>query len=211
MIFALVPAAGQSVRMGRPKLALPLGGRTVLELVVVALHGGGVQSVLVVVGPHVPELVPLAEAAGASVLSLCHETPDMRATVEAGLQWLEDHVHPKDEDDWLLVPADHPALDSGMVGELLAARSRHPRAGIIIPVYKGQRGHPTLITWRHVAGIRRFALGQGLNAYLRLHAADTLELPVTSPHVLCDLDTHEDYERLRRPLAAPRPASVQRE
>ncbi len=34
MIFAVVPAAGRASRMGRPKLSLPLGGRTVLEHVV---------------------------------------------------------------------------------------------------------------------------------------------------------------------------------
>src|SRR5262249_26069528 len=38
----------------------------------------------------------------------------------------------------------------------------------------------------------------GLNVYLRQHAAETLELPVDSADVLCDLDTPEDYERLRR-------------
>ncbi len=52
MIFAVVPAAGRSSRMGRPKLSLPLGGRTVLEHVVIALRQGGVDEVLVVVGPH---------------------------------------------------------------------------------------------------------------------------------------------------------------
>src|SRR5207237_3552168 len=55
--LALIPAAGKSTRMGRPKLALPLGGRTVLEHVVAALRDAGVEHVLVVVGPHVPELV----------------------------------------------------------------------------------------------------------------------------------------------------------
>ncbi len=41
-MFALIPAAGKSARMGRPKLTLPLGGRTVLEHVVTALRRGGV-------------------------------------------------------------------------------------------------------------------------------------------------------------------------
>ena len=38
MIFALIPAAGKSTRMGRPKLALPLGEKTVLEHVIAALR-----------------------------------------------------------------------------------------------------------------------------------------------------------------------------
>ena len=94
MILAVVPAAGHSSRMGRPKLALPLGDRTVLEHVVAALRDGGAAHVVVVIGPHVPELVPLAESAGADVCRLPEATADMRATVEHGLRWLEDRHRP---------------------------------------------------------------------------------------------------------------------
>jgi len=198
MTFAVLPAAGQSVRMGRPKLALPLGGSTVLERVVASLRAACVDTVLVVVGPHVPELVPLAERAGAHVLQLVEETPDMRATVEAGLHWLEDRFNPAPDDQWLLVPADHPTLDPSVVRQLLRARAEGPGASIVVPTHGGRRGHPTLIDWKHVAGIRALAPGQGLNVYLRRLAAETREVAVDSPGVLCDLDTPEEYERLRR-------------
>src|SRR5437879_4363300 len=59
-VHAVIPAAGQSTRMGRPKLALPLGGRSVLERVVDALRGAGVD-VLVVLGPHVADLAAAAQ------------------------------------------------------------------------------------------------------------------------------------------------------
>lgn len=110
MIFAVVPAAGLGSRMGRPKLSLPLGGRTVLERIVAALRQGGVDAVLAVVGPHDPGLAALAEAAGACVLRLPEATADMRATVERGLRLLEERFHPRPDDAWLLAPADHPAL-----------------------------------------------------------------------------------------------------
>ena len=196
MIFAVIPAAGYSVRMGRPKLALPLGGRTVLEWVITALRRARVEHVLVVIGPHVPELAPLAESAGASVLRLDRPTLDMRATVEEGLRWLEQRFQPQDDDGWLLVPADHPALDAAAIAHLIEARQLHPQHSIFIATHEGRRGHPALIAWRHVAGVRSLTPGLGLNAYLRLHTADTLELPVLSPHILCDLDTPEDYQRL---------------
>ena len=196
MTFALVPAAGKSVRMGRAKLALPLGDRTVLHLVVEALRGGGIEHVLVVVGPHVSELVPLAERAGANVLLLPEETADMRATVEHGLSWLEDRHQPHADDSWLLVPADHPTLRPTIVRQLLAARNAYQDASILIPTHQGRRGHPTLIAWKHVPGIRALPPHLGLNAYLRQHAAETLELPVDDPDILLDLDTPADYERL---------------
>jgi molybdenum cofactor cytidylyltransferase len=198
MTFAVVPAGGRSTRMGRPKLLLPLGGRTVLEHVLTALRDGGVEHTLVVVGPHVPELAPLAEAAGAHVYRLPYETADMRATVERGLSWLEERFRPRPEDGWLLVPADHPALDAGVVRQLLAARAAHPGASIFVPTSAGRRGHPTLIAWKHVAGLRARPAGEGINAYMRLHAAETAEVPAAGAGVLRDLDTPEDYERLRR-------------
>jgi molybdenum cofactor cytidylyltransferase len=191
--FAVVPAAGHSSRMGRPKLTLPLGGRAVIEHVVAALREGGVADVLVVVGPHVLELVPLAAAAGANVLALPAPTADMRATIEAGLTWIEDRFHPRPDDRWLLTPADHPAITADVVRTLLT--SEDP---IAIPVHGGRRGHPTAFRWRHVAGIRALPADAGVNVFLRHHADQVRERSVPDAGVLADLDTPGDYERLAR-------------
>jgi CTP:molybdopterin cytidylyltransferase MocA len=197
-VFALVPAGGKSARMGRPKLSLPLGGRTVLEHTVLAFRRAGVEHVVVVVGPHVPELVPLAESAGAQVCRLPDETADMRATVEQGLRWLEERFRPGPDDAWLLAPADHPTLDADVVRQLMQARAEHPGRSIFVPTWEGRRGHPALIAWKHVAGIRAHPAGQGLNTYLRQCAAEVLELSAAGADVLCDLDTPADYEQLRQ-------------
>jgi molybdenum cofactor cytidylyltransferase len=198
MTFALIPAAGTSSRMGRPKLALPLGERTVLGHVVEALQRAGVEHILVVVGPHVPDLVPLARAAGAAVLLLPEQTADMRATVEQGLSWLEARFHPHEKENWLLVPADHPTLHPNVVSQLLQARQRNRHYSIVVPTFQGHRGHPALLSWEHVAGISKLPAHHGLNVYLRQHAAATLEVAVDSADILWDLDTPEDYEQLRR-------------
>lgn len=192
----MVPAAGLSTRMGRPKLSLPLGDSTVLEHVVAALHTGGADQVVVVIGPHVPELVPLAETSGANVCLLAEQTPDMRATVEQGLAWVELHLHPTPTDAWLLAPADHPTLDPSVVRELCDSFRADPSRSILIPLHDGRRGHPALVAWRHVEGIRALPNDRGINAYWREHATEVREVPVSSAGVLCDLDTPEDYARL---------------
>ena len=196
MIFTVIPAAGSSARMGRPKLALPLGGRTVLERVIAALRGAGVERVLVVIGPHVAELVPLAQAAGAEALLLAKPTPDMRATVQAGLDHLETTYQPQPDDAWLLVPADHPTLTANIVQRLVQARHASAAHSIVIPTHQGRRGHPALIDWKHVERIRNLPAGTGLNSYLRARAAETLECEIETAEILCDLDTPEDYARL---------------
>jgi molybdenum cofactor cytidylyltransferase len=184
--------------MGRPKLALPLGDRTILEHVIAALRQADVEHILVVVGPHVPELATLAESSGAQVCRLAQETADMRATVEHGLRWLEDHYSPRSDDAWLLVPADHPALAASIVRQLEQARRTHSEHSIFVPTWGGRRGHPVLIGWKHVEGIRGYAPDQGLNTYIRRHDAETLEVAVSDPGVLCDLDTPEAYDDLLR-------------
>src|SRR5262245_41175546 len=119
--------------MGAPKLALQVAGRSVLEHVVAALRAAGVAPVLVVLAPHVAFLGELAARAGAEVLQLPEPTPDMRATVEAGLGWLELRFHPTERDGWLLVPADHPALNAGVVRRLIEVRELRPERSIFVP------------------------------------------------------------------------------
>lgn len=198
MRFAVIPAAGTSSRMGRPKLALPLGERTILEHVVAALRKAEVEHILVLIGPHVAELAPLAENAGAYVCCVDARPNGMRGTVEHGLRWLEKRFRPSLQDTWLLVPADHPALDASVVPRLEAAFAAHPHYSIVLPTHNGRRGHPTLFSWKHVAAIRAWPVDLGLNTYVRSLVAETLEVPVDSAGVLWDMDTPEDYERLRR-------------
>ncbi len=182
MRFAVLPAAGKSTRMGRPKLSLPLGDRTILEHVIAALKQAGVEQVLVVVGPHVPELAALAEKAGAHVCQLAEQTADMRMTVEHGLNWLEERFSPRAEDTWLLVPGDHPALDPVDCATTGGCPSSHyPNCSIFLPTHGGRRGHPTLLTWKHVAAIRTCPAGVGLNTYVRQCVAETWEVHVDSP------------------------------
>jgi CTP:molybdopterin cytidylyltransferase MocA len=168
--------------------------------VVAALRQAEVELVLVVLGPHGADLAALAQRAGASVLQLDQPTPDMRATIEQGLRWLEQERRPTAADAWLLCPPDHPLLEPAIIRQIVAGW-REQDASIVVPAFEGRRGHPALIGWQHVAGLRAHPADQGLNTYLRAHQQETLELPVSSEAILCDLDTPEDYERLQRSLA----------
>lgn len=209
MILAVLPACGHSTRMGRPKLSLPLSNRTAIEHIVLALRAGGVDRVIVVVGPHVPELVPLATDAGAEVLVLPTTTPDMRATVAAGLAYVQNRYQPLPTHWWLLAPADHAMLSPTVIHQLRTAANERTHS-IIIPTHQGQRGHPTLIGWQHAGAIMTLEPGKGINSFLREHERETLELEVLDSEILSDLDTPEDYARLvqlisTRSVLAPAP------
>lgn len=195
-IFGLIPAAGKSRRMGRSKLLLKVGDRSVLDHVVSAVKSAGVDELLVVVAPEAAAIAEVVTRAGAHVLRLESDTPDMRATCLRGLKWLEQTFQPMLDDAWLLLPADHPTVRPEIVRALVSAAEEHMNKSIVVPVHDRRRGHPTLLRWSHVAAIHALPVDQGLNAYIRAHADDTLEVPWPSDDILRDLDTPEDYQRL---------------
>jgi molybdenum cofactor cytidylyltransferase len=193
--FGLIPAAGKSRRMGRAKLLLPLGERTVVEWVLLAVREAGVAEVVVVVAPDAAELARVAQAAGAHVVQLAEDTPDMRATVMHGLGWIDARFHLGPDDGWLLLPADHPTVRAEVVRAVVAAASARTHS-IVVPAHQGRRGHPIWLSWSHAAALSAFPAGQGLNAYIRAHADQTRELSWSDAEILRDLDTPADYQAL---------------
>jgi molybdenum cofactor cytidylyltransferase len=152
-----------------------------------------VERIVVVVGPDLTQIQP---PAGAVLCVLGEPTASMRASVEHGLRWLEERAQPNADDLWFLAPADHPAFTAQVVRALIDVHLRKPSLSIVVPMHAGRRGHPTLFSWRHVPGILAMPAELGINAYVRLHASETLELPVDDPGVLVNLNTPEDYDRL---------------
>jgi molybdenum cofactor cytidylyltransferase len=196
--FGLIPAAGKSSRMGRPKLLLTLAGQTVLERVVTSVRLGGVAEALVVVAPEDLALREIAERAGAHVLQLQEDTPHMLQTSQRGLEWIAERFRPRSDDGWLLIPADHPSCRPEVVRALLAAALVHCDCSIVVPVHQRMRGHPVWLRWELAAAIQALPAERGLNAFVRDHADRTVELPWDSTEILRDLDTPQDYRKLLR-------------
>ena len=197
-LVAIIPAAGHSRRMGQPKLLLEVAGQSVIARVIEALRQGGVLRCLVVVRSSDDALVREATTAGAEVVIPSPDPGDMRQSVESALRHLGNTVDPCE--GWVLVPADHPTLNPRLVQELIAAWSASPQL-IAVPVFEGQRGHPTIFPWRLEEDVLALSPDQGLNHVLRSDSRRVLEVSVTDRRVLDDLDTPEDWQRVLRELA----------
>jgi molybdenum cofactor cytidylyltransferase len=189
--------------MGRPKLLLPLGEQTVIARLLAALETPAIVARIVVLRRNDVELRRAVEQGEGSAVCPDVDPPDMRASLLAGLDWIEERHQPTDADAWLLTPADHPVLARDVVAELLEAfHARRPRW--LVPTCGGKRGHPLIARWDTVRDVRQLPPDAGLNSLLRREGDHVVEHPVASPAVLCDLDTPEDYRRLVEEFAANR-------
>src|SRR3954467_13620149 len=119
--FAIVPAAGHSARMGRPKLLLPVAGRTMVEETLSAWRASRVDKLVVVVRPDDEELAALCRSWGAEVVLPPFAPPEMKDSIRWGLKHVEAMFAPVPQDAWLLAPADMPNLSPRIINRLLDA------------------------------------------------------------------------------------------
>jgi molybdenum cofactor cytidylyltransferase len=200
--FALIPAAGRSRRMGSPKLLLDVNGKTVIARVLAALDEAGLSNRLVVLHPQDELLRREVEQHGGRALLPATPPPEMRYSIQFGLQTVAQEIRARREcadpnQPWFLVPADHPVIDPQTVTILLEAAAKSP-GRIVVPTHGGRRGHPTVFAWKHALQIDQIPAGSGFNWILDQESSDIVEIEFANPNVLLDLDTPEDYERLRK-------------
>jgi CTP:molybdopterin cytidylyltransferase MocA len=182
--------------MGRPKLALRLGGRTVLEHIITVLGHSFVSHAIVIFGPETRKFRHLV-CAPAESIALPFQTGDMRETICAAMDHVAGTYRPKNCDAVLLAPVDNPTIEVSLVNALVAAHWGDPK-WIRVPVFLGRRGHPTLFPWRLMKAVRNLGEGLGINVLLQRFAASVAELPTESAACHFDLDTAEDFRRLQR-------------
>jgi len=194
MVTAIVLAAGLSRRMGRFKLLLPWGERTVIGQVVATLQEAGVPEIVVVTGHHAADVAAaLADTPARVVFNPDYATGEMLSSIRAGLQNLTGDSTSKDLKAALLCLGDQPQMEAATVRAVVAAGEGTGWQCIVIPSYHMKAGHPILLprfVWPEV-----LAAADTLRAVLAAHRPHIHYLTVDTATVLADLDTPEDYAR----------------
>ena len=197
-VAGVVPCAGASARMGRPKALLDAGGRTFLAAVVEALRSGGCDPVIVVCAAGAEAEAREADASGALALV----NPDPGEGPITSLRLALTHV----DDDTAGVaycPVDHPFVRTDTVALLLKTFARGD-APLVVPVFGDRRGHPALFRASLFAELVDPELEGGARTVVHRHLDDAELVAVDDPGVVADIDTPEAYrtELAERPAAA---------
>ncbi|MGB9553314.1 MAG: nucleotidyltransferase family protein [bacterium] len=193
-IPALILAAGRSERMGTQKMLLQWGEKTILEHVVAHAMEGGIEEVVVVTGCQA-ELVEnsLRKTSWNQSVHTVYN-PDyhlgMLSSVQCGIRHM---IH---SDAVLIALGDQPTVPSAVFKALISVFPECGK-GILIPKFRGKRGHPIIIHKKHFSFIlgldpKKDSLHQLTNAF----PDDIFELEVESPEILHDIDAPQDLKNL---------------
>lgn len=193
--FAVVPAAGLSTRMGQPKLLLAIDGQPLIARVLAAWKAGGVEQIAVVVRPDDEPLIATVREAGIEPVIPPVAPPDMKASLQFGLQHVQQQFKPDIRDVWLVAPADMPGLSPQIIKRLISESASRPGT-ILIPTLEGRRGHPVLVPWSDADKLGQLPADQGLNALIDASEPELLPCDrLTTGEAFADIDTPGDWDR----------------
>ena len=180
--------------MGRPKLLLPIGGKSVIEWLVGTLRQASIDPICVLCREDDRALQIELRRLGIEPIIPSGEPADMRESVTLLLHHIASTHHPKGNSGWMLIPADHPFIPPDVLSEIVAEWERSPDQ-IVVPRHGNRRGHPTIFPWSMSEEALSIPSGQGLNSLLHHNANRVHEVVSDSASVLFDLDTPDDYAK----------------
>lgn len=193
MISAIILAAGESKRMGQPKMLLKWGNSTVLEHVISVFANAGVEDIVVVTGAardEVEKIVAVAQTScpARSVFNEGFVEGEMLSSIQCGLRDLAE----KDSSAALIALGDQPQVREGSVWRVceMFKETGNP---LVVPSYHMRRGHPWLVDeslWGEMLAMRA---PQTPRDFLNARADQIRYVEVDDEGILADLDTPEQY------------------
>jgi len=188
-IWAVILAAGESKRMGYPKMLLPFHDSTMIECVIASVTKSNVNKILIVLGAEKDTLTQLADKL---LIEYClneNYKEGMLSSVQCGFKNLPSACKAS-----FVFQGDQPLITFNTIDTLINAYKSSGR-GIIIPVYKNKRGHPILIDMKYRSEIDKLSHTKGLRSLSYKFSYDVLEVETDESGILRDFDTFEQYTK----------------
>jgi molybdenum cofactor cytidylyltransferase len=191
MITAIVLAAGESKRMGQPKMLMPWGESTVIETVISTIQTAGIADILVVTGGAAQQVEALLGKNVQTVFNESYKTGEMLGSIQTGLTA---KLHGAGAA--LICLGDQPQVREKSVRQICAVflESGSP---LVVPSYQMHRGHPWLIArsiWDELLDMKP---PQTPRDFLQKHADEIKYVEMETPTIIEDLDTPEDYIKFK--------------
>jgi molybdenum cofactor cytidylyltransferase len=197
-IAALVLAAGQSRRMGRNKLLLPIDGTPMVARTVDALSASSVTDIVVVTGHQADQVRAALAGRGVAFVHNPDFAAGLSTSLKTGLAAL-----PADPDGALVCLGDMPLVTPAHLDRLIAAFNPVEGRLVCVPTYDGKRGNPVLWARRFFAEMRTLSGDAGARVLLERHADALCEVAMSDAGVLLDVDTPDAFSAVAGTASPP--------
>jgi molybdenum cofactor cytidylyltransferase len=191
----IILGAGASSRMGRPKLLLPWRDTTVIGEILRQWRELGAAQIAVVHRPNdAPLTAELDRLDFPANDRIENPQPErgMFSSIVCAANWLG---WKQEIASWAIALGDQPHLNSDTLRQLLAFHSAHAEA-ICQPEFGGHTRHPVILP--RVAFVElKNSQATTLKVFLKLTALPRVQCSVTDGGLALDMDTPEDYKRLK--------------
>ena len=195
MLGVVILGAGASSRMGRPKLLLPWRDTNVIGAILRQWRELGACQIAVVHRPNdaalAAELDRVDVPAGNRIEN---PTPErgMFSSIVCAANW---PGWKQEIASWAIALGDQPHLNSDTLRQLLAFHSAHATA-ICQPEFDGHTRHPVILPRAAFAELKHTQAAT-LKDFLKLTALPHVQCFVADAGLSLDMDTPEDYKRLK--------------
>jgi len=190
VIAGIVLAAGLSRRMGRPKLLLDWGGKSVIRRVVEQVQAGGVDEVIVVLGHEAAAIRKALSGLPVRFAENSEPEAGQASSIACGVSALAPGAEAA-----LMVLGDQPALPVEVIPRLLQIFKQTGKS-IAAPMYRGVQGNPVLFAASVFPELLSLTGDRGARSVVEKDPARVAAVPFDLP-MPADLDMPEDYGRLR--------------
>ncbi len=194
MISAILLAAGEAKRMGRPKLLMPFGGSTILEQTLDNLLNSKVDEVILVLGAEAQQMKGIVASRTVKTVFNPDYHRGMSTSLIAGLKQVDSQAQKV-----MVALADQPLINKDTYNRLIET-SLDCDKGIIVPTYQNKRGNPILFSIKYKEELLRLEGDIGGREIIKEHPDDVLEVVVDSEGINIDIDTLGCYDVQRTKL-----------
>jgi len=189
----VILAAGASSRMGRDKALLPWRDGTFLSAAIRALQPA-TELVIVVAGANAANLEPIADADAAFLALNPNPQQGQFSSLQVGLR----EVLNRGRDAAIITLVDRPPAEVETMQQLRAAfLGGDEQTWAVVPEYGGKHGHPFVIGREMIEAFLRAPVHSSAREVEHANQAHIRYLPVSDPLVVANVDTPEDFEKLR--------------
>ncbi len=218
--YAIVPAAGSSGRMGTPKLLLPWPASSdgfptnsqndsaedshlIIDRVLTAWTNSQVDATIVIVRRNDSGLLAACRRFPVEIVSPEVDPADMKGSIQAGLECVQQRYSPSDQDHFLVAPADLPLLSSALIDAVINFDAAPGQ--VVVPRFADKAGHPVMLPWSLAANVAALSPSEGLDVLISRSV-------VVGPRMaaqlrVADIDTPQEYraalERAKERIEAP--------